>query len=956
MIRTEIKYLSALLLGMFLALNGANRLELKSVAGGVESEKSEDLRILAVMVQFEEDSLSYTTGNGKFNVEYPDTMLIDPIPHNKEYFEDQLQFVKNYFEAESKNKVTFSDIKVLDTVISLSHPIWYYNPNNGDEVLAERLDSLYAHSWSQVSQDTTVSFAGYNTFVIFHAGSGQEFNPGYDETPFDIPSVFLSADDLDGNEITAHDGTVIDNSVILPECEWQIFEDNWYYAGMSGISCLMFAHRIGIPNMYSSGTGQSCIGRFGLMDQGSANFSGLLPAGVTAWVKELKGWNDISEITTPWKRILSTADSVIYKIDLNSDEYLLLENITAKNPSLNENNSIKGYDSNGDSLRFYYDEDGFQKVEVLSPAFKTLVRVEDNDFNFGVPARGILIWHIDKRKTTTYNIENNLINDDYDHRGVYIEEGDGSFDIGKDYWLIDNGYGTEFGWADDAFFAGNETWLEYANKDLDKVEFSSVSYPRADTNDGIQTGIKLYDFSQSGREMYFSYTFEDTLLYRKLDPKLGKGIYLPAYLDDGLPYTSGDIRHFFASQGGNYKIFDKDSLIYSGSFGDSVSVDLMPVQIGNNVFTVSYDSTRIFVADLELGSPQTVNLSAKIISQPVDRIIPTENGIFIFNDGFALENISTEFKNAQKLSVLNGSFDLPVFIKGENDSTLFTIDLSQNPYAVETRTLPQDSVNYSFILSDITPPQASAKVFSFTENDDTVRLCWNDIESDSKLESITANGNVLSLKNGNGVYENGFPLSTDLGQISKAFVFNGKIALIDSSSNYVVISTDGDYEAKNIRTMNGFGKNSGLLEIDGSIFLYNFNQSGILTYHKIGTGGLNDYLNTIKGVVELKDTFDNWTPPTTITSKNVYNWPNPAKGDETNFRFFLNFPCELSIDIYDINGNKVDDIKQNFTSTGEYSELVWNVRNVPSGIYNAILRFKSDSDEEVRKVKVAVIK
>jgi len=955
MTKPEMKYLSALLFGITLSLNCASRLELSSAVGRIDPSKSDDLRILAVMVQFEEDSLSYTTGNGKFNMEYPDTMLIDPIPHDKKYFEDQLQFVKNYFEAESKNKVTFSDIKVLDTVISLSHPIWYYNPNNGDEVLAERLDSLYAHSWSQVSQDTTVSFAGYNTFVIFHAGSGQEFNPGYDETPFDIPSVFLSSEDLSGTEITAHDGTVIDNSVILPECEWQIFEDNWYYAGMSGISCLMFAHRLGIPNMYSSGTGQSCIGRFGLMDQGSANFSGLLPAGVTAWIKELKGWNDISEITMPRKRIISTADSVIYKIDLNSDEYLLLENITA-NPSLNENNSIKGYDSNGDSLRFYYDEDGFQKVEVLSPAFKTLVRVEDNDFNFGVPARGMLIWHIDKTKTTAYNIENNLINDDYDHRGVYIEEGDGSFDIGKDYWLLDNGYGTEFGWADDAFFAGNETWLEYANKDLDKVEFSSVSYPRADTNAGIQTGVKLYDFSQTGREMYFSYTFEDTLLYRTLDAGLGKGIYLPAYLDDGLPYTSGDIRHFFASQGGNYKIFDKDSLIYSGSFGDSVSVDLLPVQIGNNVFAVSYDSLSIFVTDVSTGfSRPTVNSPAKIISQPVDRIIPTENGILIFNDGFALENISTEFKNAQKLSVLNGSFDLPVFIKGENDSTLFTIDLSQNPYAVETRTLPQDSVNYSFIFSDITPPQASAKVFSFTENDDTVRLGWNDIESDSKLESITANGNVLSLKNENGVYENGFPLSTDLVKISKAFVFNGNIALIDSSSNYAVISTDGDYEAKNIRTMNGFGKNSGLLDIDRSTFLYNYSGNGILTYHKIGTGGLNDYLNIIRGVVELKDPIET-VIPLTIISKNVYNWPNPARGDETNFRFFLNFPCELSIDIYDINGNKVDDIKQNFVSMGEYCELVWNVRNVPSGIYNAILRFKSDSDEEVRKVKVAVIK
>jgi len=955
MIRTEMKYLSALLLGIALTLNCANRLELTGIAGGVKAEKSDDLRILALMVQFEEDSLGYTTGNGKFNMEYPDTMLIDPIPHDKEYFEDQLQFAKNYFEAESKNKITFSDIKVVDTVISLSHPMWYYNPNNGDEVLAERLDSLYAHSWSKVSHDTTVNFAGYNTFVIFHAGSGQEFNPGYDETPFDIPSVFLSEKDLESVKITAHDGTVIDNSVILPECEWQIFEESWYYAGMSGISCLMFAHRLGIPNMYSSGTGQSCIGRFGLMDQGSANFSGLLPAGVTAWVKELKGWNDISEITMPRKRILSTADSVIYKIDLNSDEYLLIENITAKNPSLNENNSIKGYDSSGDSLRFYYDEDGFQKVEVLSPSFKTLVRVEDNDFNFGVPARGMLIWHIDKRKTTAYNIENNLINDDYDHRGVYIEEGDGSFDIGKDYWLLDNGYGTELGWADDAFFAGNETWLDYANRDLDKVEFSSVSYPRADTNAGIQTGLKLYDFSQSGREMYFSYTFEDTLLYRTLDAGLGKGIYLPAYLDDGLPYTSGDIRHFFASQGGNYKIFDKDSLIYSGSFGDSVSVDLMPVQIGNNVFTVSYDSTRIFVADLELGSPQTVNLSAKIISQPVDRIIPTGNGIFILNDGFALENISTEFKNAQKLSVLTGSSDLPVFIKGENDSLLFTIDLSQNPYAVETRTLPQDSVNYSFILSDITPSQASAKVFSFAENEEAVRLGWIDIESDSKLESITADRNVLGLKNENEVYENGFPLSTDLGQISKAYIFDGNIAVVDSSSNYAIITRDGYYEAKNIRTMNGFGKNSGLLEIDGSIFLYNFNGTGILTYHKISTGGLKDYLSTIKGVVELKDPIEGGMP-LTIISKNVYNWPNPAKGDETNFRFFLNFPCGVKIEIYDINGNKVDDIKQNFTTTGEYCELVWNIRNVPSGIYNAILRFKSDSDEEVRKVKVAVIK
>lgn len=930
-----------------------NKLDLNNLTLSVRHEKNDNLKILALRVEFEIDSLGNTSGNGKFNSEYPDTMLIDALPHDKAYFEDQLQFVKNYLDSESGNNATVSEINVLDTTVTLSHPIWYYNPNNGDEILAERLKELYSDSWSQISQDISIDFSNYDTFVIFHAGSGQEFNPGYDETPFDIPSVFVSSKDLSGSEITAHDGTVINNSVILPECEWQIFDGNWYYAGMSGISCLMFAHRLGIPNMYSSANGKSCIGRFGLMDQGSANFSGMLPAGVTAWVKELKGWEEISLVSSPESKILSVSDSTIFKIDLNSDEYLLVDNITAKNPSLTENTSLTGYDRNGNRIRFYYDENGYQKVEVLDSGFKTLVRIQDNDFNFGIPARGILVWHIDKRKTTDYNIEHNLINDDYDHRGVYIEEGDGSFDIGKDYWLLDNGYGTELGWADDAFFSGNETWLDYANTSLNKVEFSSVSYPRADTNDGIQTGLKLHDFSTIGREMYFSYSYEDEDTYYSLDPGIGKSVYMPAYLTETIPYSLGSIRHFFAATEGKFKIFDKDSLLYSGSFGDSVSMNYLPVQIGNNVFTVSTDSLNIFVTDVSTGTSQMVNSPARIISQPVDRIIATDNGILILHDDLTFESITAEFKKADKLSVLTDYGGVAIFVKGENNGSMFTIDISVSPYHIQTEVLPQDSVNYSLILTNTPRSLKSAKVFSYAENDNTIRLSWNDTDRNSKLENITSSGSVLSLKNENDVYENGFPVQTDLGCISKAFVFEDNIAIIDSSSNYIVISSEGDYDNSRIRTMNGIGKNSGLLGIEGSVYLYNQSENGIMTYHKIGAGGIEAHLDNIKGVSLLEDSI---MPTTTILSKNVYNWPNPARGDETNFRFFLNIPCEVKIEIYDINGNKVQDLKQNFTSGGEYSEVVWNIRKIPSGIYNAILRFKSDSDEEVRKVKAAVIK
>lgn len=976
MIKKEFRHILTFVLSAAFLLCAGNVLNIKYLPKSVQSDKAEDLKILALMVQFEEDDLGYTTGNGTFDseYEYPDSLPVDAVSHDKEYFKDQLQFVKNYFEAESNGRITISTITVIDTLqnsvtVRLPHPMWYYNPNNGDDILAERLIELYSDSWSQIAQDTSIAFNNYNTFVIFHAGSGQEFNPGYDETPFDIPSVFLSLKDITGAEITAHDGTVIDNSVILPECEWQIYNGDWYYAGMSGISCLMFAHRIGIPNMYSSASGKSCIGKFGLMDQGSANFSGMLPAGVTAWVKELKGWETVRTIDTPEENIKIKADSTVYRIDINSDEYFLIENRTPVNFT-SVNNEIFGYDRDGRRIKYFYDANGIERYNIIDAGFKTLVSIQDNDYDFGLPLGyniengstlsrnkgGILVWHIDKTQTTDYNIENNLINDDYDHRGVYIEEADGSFDIGKDYWLLDNGYGTEFGWHYDAFFSDNDVWLDYANRSLNEVEFSSISYPRADTNDGIQTGIKLHDFSTISREMFFSYSFEEPEINYSLDPGLGKAVYLPAYLNESLlPNILGSIRHYFAGQDGNYKIFDKDSLLYTGSFGDSVSVNFIPVQVGNNVITVNSDSTEVFLTDIASGTASGIEIGAKIISQPVDRIIATDNGIYKLYDDMTLDSISTEFKKAQKLSVLTDGGGFPIFIKGENNGTLFTIDLSQSPYAVETKTLPQDSINYSFILSDITPPQVTAKVFSFAESDDTVRLGWNDIDRDSKLESITAFGNVLSLKNESGIYENGFPLSTELGYISKAFIFNGNIAVIDSSSNYDLISSDGDYQAKNIRTMNGFGNNSGLLNIDSSVFLYNFSGTGILTYHKIGTGGLRDYLNMIKGVFELKDDLAT-VIPFTIISKNVYNWPNPARGEETNFRFFLNIPCEVKIEIYDINGNRIETLDQEFSQAGEYCELVWNVRNVPSGIYNAILRFKSDSDEEVRKVKAAVIK
>ena len=976
------KYIVPLLFAAVI-LSGKNTLDVRYFTNTKEENFPDSVKVLALMVEFQEDDLSQTTGTGKFNYsEYPDSLNIDGTPHDKAYFEDQLAFIKNYFESQSGNRIVFSETTVIDsistdtlkTIVTLPKPMWYYNPNNGDDVLLERLIELYTNSWEQVKNDSTIDFSSYNTFVIYHAGSGQEFSPGFDETPFDIPSVYLSSKDLEAFKITAWDGTQIGNTVILPECEWQTLEGEWYHAGMGGISCLMFAHRLGIPNLYSSTDGRSGIGKFGLMDQGSANFSGLMPSGISAWVKEFKGWADVHLISNPESGIVINSGSDIYRIDINSDEYLLLENRTPVNYT-SDKTELTGYDRNGKEIRFFYDEDGIETYEIQE-GFKTLVSIEDSDYDFGLPAGfgidgvnnggflerykgGILIWHIDSKKTTSEYIENNEINDDYKDKGIYLEEADGSFDIGNDYWLLDNGYGTELGWFYDAFSADNRYWQKYPNNSLVKIEFSSRSYPRSDSNDGIQTGIKLNEFSQIGRTMTFSFSYEQDDVYFSIDPGLGEAVYLPAYSNDG------SIRHYFAGADGTFKIYfrnadQKDSLLFEGTYPDSISTGILPVQFADKIFTITNNMQSLYITDVETGSfISEISIPGTLVYQPVDGVFALDAGIHGINsDQSGFDIISDQFKNADHLKVLRDDAGELLFIAGiDNGNTMFSVDLTSDPYAVSETDLSADSLYHFSILTDAERSEYSLFSYAVSRDSEEEYLGVYDSDDDGKPEIITGLENSLRVKSEGGVYENGFPASTGLGHIKKGFMFGEDdkfLAVVDSSSNYSIVTVSGYYDYSEDRTINSFSDNSGLSKINSDVYLYSQSKSGILSYHRIGTGDMTGYLRYLKGVVSL--TGSNDQGGSGIVSRNVYNWPNPARGNDTNFRFFINEPCKVEIDIYDMNGNKIDDISQSYTTGGDYAELVWKVSNVPSGIYNAIISFKADSGSEKRLVRVAVVK
>ena len=65
------------------------------------------VRVAAIRVSFIEDNNPGTTGNGSFLYNAPiDTCgkyTIDPVPHNRSYFESQLRAVSNYFKSVSYN-------------------------------------------------------------------------------------------------------------------------------------------------------------------------------------------------------------------------------------------------------------------------------------------------------------------------------------------------------------------------------------------------------------------------------------------------------------------------------------------------------------------------------------------------------------------------------------------------------------------------------------------------------------------------------------------------------------------------------------------------------------------------------------------------------------------------------------------------------------------------------------
>ncbi len=968
--------------------------------------------ILAIRVDFQEDENILTTGNGKFDYSDTSDAIVDPPPHDRQYFTDHLEALKKYYARVSGGKLGLTYSLFPDgerSSYTLPNMMEYYNPNTTEAELDQRLAELIEDAVQIADNDPAVVFSDYDAVIIFHAGVGSEYaleEEALDPTPHDIPSVFLNLIDLKntiGGGAADYEGISVDggtgyvtNAVLVPETE----SKRDYEIGLNGIVAHQFGHVLGLPSLFNTENGRPAIGKWGLMGVGFANFDGIIPAEPCAWSKVFLGWEIPVEITegsnfqvVPPNAISGTK---IYKVPISPTEYYLIEN--------------RQTDSDGDSINVTIAASG--------------VVIEVDDYDTDIPGSGILIWHIDERVIAGGLIENKVNVNKY-HRGVDLEEADGSQDIGEVFpGIIPGTLTPENGLPWDAFYDGNNT------------SFTPETAPSTLSNYRGNSHINITDISSSSNNMTFSvnrnYYFEGF-------PKYLGGSFsemAPMFINSGSVdevkiIAANRVGEVFALDGHNQPLFNNGStsdyinlLADTSTFGIPLFIDIgesivtQPAVRLNNILPTTLDNKLFIATDMEkihLYSFEDNNsdnygdlVTSWNLSSPVSApLMITQWLVTGHEDG----RIRFFDRNGFQESVFNVGSNRVTGITGgefQTGSTLQAVTIGINPIGNSHQIINQSGTGSSYQISNPFSPILSA--FSGTANElillnnegklliddlygsspEEVNLnisikyepVLGDINGDGYRDIIIVSENKVFAVNRNGsiitefpvnLYEKGLegtvttsPVLGDIDGDNKQDIIFGT-----SDGNVVAIGEDGNIK-------NGFplvagGRIEGSLTIlrsadSDNMELSALDENGFLylwdletTYNdKIiswGTLGRNNahLRHNEEELVRIALPVDPAEENQLMPSGKVYNWPNPNIENWTKIRYYLTSAAEIKIKIFTQVGELVAELEGPGIPETD-NEVTWDLTGIESGVYLAEVIAKNSSTTSRKVIKIAVIK
>lgn len=931
------------------------------------------VRICAIRVQFLEDHVSGTTGTGRMGSGFDSSLVIDPLPHDKQYFEDHLRFLQHYYRTVSNNRLQITTTDVYPSgandVYQLDFPMWHYNYNDGDDDrLNRKLTELFVQS--VIKAENEVDFSNYDAVLVFHAGTGKDFNLGYDATPFDIPSAYISEADLRQYALNVPLPAGVTRGLVLPEGENQAEAlDYDIELSLNGIMVKLFGNWLGLPDLFDTKTGRSGIGRWGMMDQGSGNMNALVPAVPDAWSRVYMGWDTTLDVvpsasgdTLRIARVGHHSANRVVRFPITPREYYLMENRDSDADSINY---VELRDRNGRRLTINHDGD-----IAVEAGFR--VAVEASHYDFGIPGSGLLLWHINE-DAVERGMADNTVNADPELRGVDLVEADGAQDIGNEYGFASAGSGAELGIPEDAWYRDN---LEHraANRNALVVRFADRTFPSARLNDGAFTRLELTAFSDIDSVMTFIARTDGVIS--------GFPVAFPSPADWVVADLDGDTLKeiYFVTES---TLYQRDSSVATLPAGFTVNTDVAAVDLdgdgrdeillqGNGIGIIEYSDNIVEV--------RTVGLSAASSYESIPVFTESDSGLILGK---------WNSQAGMQLVLYGRQLDL------RDSITLMTIDGGQ-------------LLNYLSFPTHEFAIVSPGQMLSFRIHSDEIAEVWR-IE-DSRIigtGSVVAepdrasifldglgyldavNGVILCLEpdciapqedwDGDGIPDGGGRFGRqDAPRENMPKMSADKISIIDLEADglpdMLGQSSPGHIGAvpvySRISAVSHRGSAYTFFPVAASVprdrnpFTWARNQilhyvsmartNGRYSYsvnRLLPSAGSNrsiyhDAVNLYHVGVQKPYIHDReeW----------VYCWPNPA-AQESRIRITLPFAAEATIDVFDLAGRKIVELEGRSDNAGAF-EVPWDVRNVESGVYLAVVEARGGNQAKKSQIKIAVVK
>lgn len=510
-------------------------------------------KLLVILVDFALESPDdpNTTGNGKFQLE-PDPSYLYTIaapPHNREYFETNLQAMYWYYRAASNGTYNLEyDVWPKDkAAYTLPHPMAYYNPPDASsDLFVGKMEEYFKVAFETAdADDPEIDFSKYGHYMIIHAGSDWQHD-SYGDSPSDLPSFFIRVGD-DKAAVVDSGNTRISYASNVPATisqDFDVSQEDGYslhsgYGALNAVLFHEFGHSLGLVDLYNVRNFYPMVGSFDIMDSGGAGYlmdeleggdlvlvEGALPALPGAFSRallfedELRASGsmiDIQEIDDSFEVVLDASSKLpgennsptIIKFSLNPSEYYLLENRSV-DPDGDGGTALMGaldgrvilYPSPISATESY----PTYEYDYLLPSFITSM----NDAVGG----GILAWHVNEKViyeegqtlddgSWVSNYDNNTVNTNFNRPGVKVLEADGLRDIGEPYSSYWTGTAYEYFHAKKPILNDNGLFVQWSNDDW-RPRLSATTDPAMLDSNNMGSSFYLDDISHPGAKMTFS--------------------------------------------------------------------------------------------------------------------------------------------------------------------------------------------------------------------------------------------------------------------------------------------------------------------------------------------------------------------------------------------------------------------------------------------------------------------